>query len=159
QITNQSSPTRRTPFSSLKGAHAHDEPRRGLDPFRGARAGNANHESQITNHKSIPSLADHLPRNHNLLNLRRPFANRAELGVAIELFDREVFGITVSTKYLYRLIGNGYSCFGGVKLGHGGGFRHRLPCVFQPGGPERKKTSCLDARGHVGQLKGDALKG
>src|ERR1700674_4503130 len=76
------------------------------------------------------SVFQQLPRNHHPLNFACPFANRAQLYVAIKLLRRIILDEPIPAVDLHTFIGAPHCYLAGVKLGHRGFHRGLLASVF-----------------------------
>src|SRR5216684_5430532 len=63
---------------------------------------------------------DHIPRDHQPLDLARPFVDRLDAAVAQIPFDRELVDVAIATMDLHRLIAGPVGHLAGEELGHRG---------------------------------------
>src|SRR5581483_2722719 len=100
----------------------------------------------------IDSALQQLPRDHQALDLAGAFADGAQLGVAIKLFDRIILDEAVSAVNLDSFIRHPHGDFGSIQLGHGGFLVDVRARILEPGRAQREQPRRFDVGGHIGQL-------
>src|SRR4051794_11605759 len=83
--------------------------------------------------RSMGELAQEVAGDHQSLDLARPLADLADLGVAHHALHRVFGGVAVAAVHLHGLGGDAHGRLAGEELGHGRLFRIRLPLLLQPG--------------------------
>src|SRR5205085_621200 len=84
--------------------------------------------------QSSVQVLQQLPRNHDPLYLRRPFADFANLGVAHEAFDRVILGVAVTAMELNGGDRGAHAELGAEKLGQRGFCGERTDVLRESGG-------------------------
>ena len=98
------------------------------------------------------------PCDHQLLDLARPFADRAELHVAVELLDRKVLDEAVPAVDLHRPVRRAHGDLARVELGLRGHPGRALAAVPRLRRALREKPRRVDLRGHLGDVELDRLE-
>ena len=102
--------------------------------------------------------AEQLLCNRLKLHVTGAFVNCADLGVAVELFDRALFREADATEDVERFGGDTNGGFRGNELSHGGFSEKGLAGILKSGGVVDEQAHRLDISRHLCQLELQALE-